>query len=244
MNKYIPLIFICGLFQTFSAQSQCIDTLPSNTIILSNDTIINNANGVVTYLICPGVEVNYTGNMSVLVHYYMEEGAFLNINNYHYPTVYMQSTAEVKANHSIAAPLPSLILKSVAEYGAVFTDTLNQYTGEITWCSNLVFDYSNLPGGLGCPAVTALDKVVASSNLKVYPNPVNRFIYVEFENAGWVDSHFVCISNSLGQIVLNQKITEKQLSVDIAAWGGKGLYFLSVLDEAGKVIELRKVLVE
>lgn len=218
----------------------CVEVLPANTIVITSDTTLSNVNGTANYLICPGVEVDFTGNMSSLVHYYMEEGAILNVGNYHYPTLYMQSTAQVNANHSTATPMASYIFNSVAEYGAIFNDTLDQFTGNIEWCTDLIFDYSNLSGGVGCPTMTSAKNILPTLDLKIYPNPTNRFVQIELKD---LDNHSIHITNSLGQTILNQKISQEKFNLDILEYGGKGIYFLSILNERNEVVGVQKMMV-
>jgi len=216
----------------------CIEVLPSNTVIITSDTIISNANGMNNYLICPSVNVTYNGGQSNFNNYYLEDSASIEFGTYHYPQVHVQSSAEVIANHSTSPQ--SLLMNSSAEYGAIFTDTTDTYTGNITWCSNLIFDYSNLPNGVGCPTVTNVAKVSHSTIAHIYPNPADNFIVIDFEQHH--TDYTLLLTNSLGQVVHRASTNGKKHILNLEKNMEKGFYILSILDKKNRLIQSQKIM--
>jgi len=245
MKSLIYIFFFLNLFlfTKLNAQSQCIDTLPVNTVVIISDTIISNATGINTYLICPGVEVNYTGSQSTLNTYYLESSASLEISTYHYPKLYLKSSAEVIANHSnnnIATI--STLHWTKAENGAIFTDTLNSWVEPITWCSNLIFDYSNLPGGIGCPTNTAIEHTATTNFVTIYPNPASDVVTIDNVSYAKTKEYSIKIFNALAQEVYNRNINMPQLQIPVSTLGTVGTYYIHILDGTNNPVEIKQLI--
>lgn len=239
MKNLIFILFFLNLFlfAKLNAQSQCIDTLPPNTVIITSDTIISNW-GV--YLICPGVEVNYTGFQSVTNYYYLESNASLEINTYHYPKLYLKSSAEIIANHSNTAT--SHLHWTKAEIGAIFTDTLNGWVDPITWCNNLIFDYSNLPGGIGCPTITGMEQTATTNFVTIYPNPVSDVVNIDNASYAKTKDYSIKIFNALAQEVYNRNINMPHLQIPVSAIGTVGTYYIHILDGNNNPVEIKQLI--
>lgn len=232
MRKQFVLIalIILGHFISPKATAQCLDTLPANTIILTSDTTIGTGTVVNSnYLICPGIKVTYAGTQSIFNHYYLEEGSKLTLNSYHYPYLHLKKNAEIKANHSISPA--SIIMGITADSGAIFTDTMNQWTPTITWCKPLSFSYINLPNGKGCTPSSA-KQIPSPSDINIFPNPTNGTIYIEgaLENL-----YMLRIMALTGKIILTIKPSGKIIEIDASDWA-KGLYILQIFTSEDKTI--------
>jgi hypothetical protein len=83
-----------------------------------------------------------------------------------------------------------------------------------------------------------------NNTILIYPNPAKTHITIDNGNFGLMNGYTVRISNSLGQIVFSQTITQQQVTIDLSGWTGSGIYYLNILDNlaisvASKVIILQ-----
>jgi len=80
--------------------------------------------------------------------------------------------------------------------------------------------------------------------MKVYPNPTNSAVVIDNGNFTAMANYVVKIENSIGQQVFFSKVTQQQFTVDVSTLGGKGVYTLTVLDPAGKLLETKKIVLQ
>jgi hypothetical protein len=77
--------------------------------------------------------------------------------------------------------------------------------------------------------------------MKVYPNPTSSAVVIDNGNFTAMANYIVKIENSIGQQVFFSKVTQQQFTVDVSTLGGKGVYTLTVLDSASKLLETKKI---
>jgi hypothetical protein len=239
MRQLFNSILICLAFAAgtvFTAKAQCTDTLPANTIIITADTTIGTGGFNNNYLICPGVKVIYSGTQSIMNHYYLETGAKLTLNSYHYPYIYLKTTAEINAQHSINPA--SLIMSLYAEPGAIFTDTLNPFTPNINWCNPLVYNYINLPNAQGCP-FNSVNTNDHKTEISIYPNPFTVKTTIESKKYDLVSIQITDVS---GNIVYSRQSKGKSITIDRNGFE-KGIYFVQITDEKKNVLN-KKILIQ
>ena len=100
--------------------------------------------------------------------------------------------------------------------------------------------YIEVQGSENVPSVVTEfvnDKIQAHENnfnFKLYPNPTSGQFIMEIENLSQVQGK-ISISNMLGQIVAEQKISEKSVTLDISNQS-QGIYFVRYRDENGNEI--------
>lgn len=80
--------------------------------------------------------------------------------------------------------------------------------------------------------------------MKVYPNPTNSEVVIDNGNFTAMANYIIKIENSIGQQVFFSKVTQQQFTVDVSTLGGKGVYTLSVMDPAGKLLETKKIVLQ
>lgn len=80
--------------------------------------------------------------------------------------------------------------------------------------------------------------------ITVYPNPTNSQIIIDNGNFTSMNNYIIKIEDAISRQVFFSKVTQQQFTVDISTMGGKGLYFLSVLDSSGKLLEVKKIVLE
>lgn len=78
----------------------------------------------------------------------------------------------------------------------------------------------------------------------VYPNPANTQITINNGNFGILAGYELKITNSLGQNVYNEEITQQEVTLDISTWGGNGLYILYINEPNGNTIAVKQIVLQ
>lgn len=85
-----------------------------------------------------------------------------------------------------------------------------------------------------------LKENIMSNNFNIYPNPINDILNMELNSEDLLKYSQVEISNSLGQIILNEKIENSK--VDLRKLNS-GIYFLKVISD-DKIVGTQKIIKE
>jgi hypothetical protein len=83
-----------------------------------------------------------------------------------------------------------------------------------------------------------------SNTIKVYPNPANSHITIEYGDFEIMNGYQLRIENSLGQEVFQTSITQESDYLDLNSWSGNGLYFVHIVDPQGNTIDIRKIVLQ
>jgi hypothetical protein len=78
----------------------------------------------------------------------------------------------------------------------------------------------------------------------VYPNPAGSQITINNGNVGILGGYTMRITNSSGQEVYNQNITQTEVTLDLGNWGGSGLYVLYITDPQGEIIAVKQIVLQ
>jgi hypothetical protein len=78
----------------------------------------------------------------------------------------------------------------------------------------------------------------------VYPNPAGSQITINNGNVGILGGYTMRITNSAGQDVYNQNITQSEVTLDLGNWGGNGLYVLYITDPQGEIIAVKQIILQ
>jgi hypothetical protein len=78
----------------------------------------------------------------------------------------------------------------------------------------------------------------------VYPNPAGSQITINNGNVGILGGYTMRITNSAGQEVYNQNITQTEVTLDLGSWGGNGLYVLYIVDPQGEIIAVKQIVLQ
>jgi hypothetical protein len=92
--------------------------------------------------------------------------------------------------------------------------------------------------------ITALNPPNNSNTIKVFPNPTNEHITIDYGNFSLMNGYQLLIENSLGQQVFQTNITQQSDYLNLSNWGGNGLYFVHIIDPQGNTIDIRKILLQ
>ncbi len=91
--------------------------------------------------------------------------------------------------------------------------------------------------------ITAVEPAQENTFL-VYPNPASTQITINNGNAAILSGYTMRITNSLGQDVYNQNITQPELTLDLSSWSGNGLYVLYILDPQQNIIAVKQIVLQ
>jgi hypothetical protein len=78
----------------------------------------------------------------------------------------------------------------------------------------------------------------------VYPNPTGSQITINNGNVSILGGYTMRISNSIGQEVYNQNITQTEVTLDLSNWGGNGLYVLYILDPQQNIVAVKQIVLQ
>ena len=92
--------------------------------------------------------------------------------------------------------------------------------------------------------ITSLNPPSNSNTIKVFPNPTNDHITIDYGNFLIMNGYQLKIDNSLGQQVFQTSITQQSDYLNLTAWGGNGLYFVHIIDPQGNTIDIRKIVLQ
>jgi hypothetical protein len=92
--------------------------------------------------------------------------------------------------------------------------------------------------------ITGLTPPNNSNTIKVFPNPANSHITIDFGNFESMNGYTLTITNSIGQTVYTTPINEQSSYIDLSTWSGNGIYFVQIIDAQNNTIENRKIVLQ
>jgi hypothetical protein len=92
--------------------------------------------------------------------------------------------------------------------------------------------------------ITGLNPPNNANTIKVFPNPTNDHITIDYGNISLMNGYQLRIENSLGQQVFQTNITQQSDYLNLTTWGGNGLYFVRIIDPQGNTIDIRKIVLQ
>ena len=92
--------------------------------------------------------------------------------------------------------------------------------------------------------ITGINPQNNSNTIKVFPNPANSHITIDYGNFVIMNGYLLKIENSIGQQVFQTNITQQTDYLSLNNWGGNGLYFVHIIDAQGNTIDIRKIVLQ
>jgi hypothetical protein len=80
--------------------------------------------------------------------------------------------------------------------------------------------------------------------VSAYPNPAKDHLFIDCGNFASMAGYTIKITNTLGQVVFNQSVTQQQFYIDLSTWGGNGTYILYILDQNQAVKSQKKIVLQ
>jgi hypothetical protein len=92
--------------------------------------------------------------------------------------------------------------------------------------------------------ITGFNPVTYNNTIRIFPNPTNDHITINYGNFVSLNGYQLKIENSLGQQVFQTNITQQSDYLNLTNWGGNGLYFVRIIDPQGNTIDIRKIVLQ
>jgi hypothetical protein len=92
--------------------------------------------------------------------------------------------------------------------------------------------------------ITGFNPITYNNTIKIFPNPTNDHITIDYGNFASLNGYQLKIENSLGQQVFQTNITQQSNYLSLNNWGGNGLYFVRIIDPQGNTIDIRKIVLQ
>ena len=118
-------------------------------------------------------------------------------------------------------------------------------------------EISNLYNGNICyQYITVTDTLIINTNLtgfnpvnyqntiKIWPNPTNDHITIDYGNYANLSGYQLKINNSVGQQMFQTNIVQQTSYVDLGTWTGNGIYFVHLIDSQGNTVDIRKIVLQ
>jgi uncharacterized protein (TIGR02145 family) len=92
--------------------------------------------------------------------------------------------------------------------------------------------------------ITGINPPNNLNTLKVFPNPANTHITIDYGNFNAMSGYTLTIVNSVGQTVFTTPINQQTSYIDLSTWTGNGIYFVQLIDPQNITIENRKIVIQ
>lgn len=211
--------------------AQCNSTVPASaTKVTQDSTIATNLGAGQVYLICEGVHLTYNGTQGASVTYFLEPSARMTSQRQHNAVVHMKENSIFNAAYDPNSNTWAIITNIWFHPTATLVDTMAVASNDMNECPSVSFDYSqsgNCSGG----GTTSI-KEASINDVKVYPNPTNTLLNLDFGANNNVKD--VVITNVLGGIEkqINVRNTDF-LTVDVSNYK-PGTYFVRINSISGE----------
>ncbi len=93
-------------------------------------------------------------------------------------------------------------------------------------------------------SISSFNPVTFNNTIKIFPNPTNDHITIDYGNFASLSGYQLKIINSLSQNVFQTNITQQSDYLNLTTWGGNGLYFVQIIDQQGNIIDIRKIVIQ
>jgi opacity protein-like surface antigen len=113
------------------------------------------------------------------------------------------------------------------------------YNGDICYQTITVTDTLLINMG-----ITGFNPITYNNTIKIFPNPTNDHITINYGNFASLNGYQLKIMNSLGQQMFQTAINQQSNYISLASWTGNGIYFLHIIDPQGNTIDIRKIVLQ
>lgn len=92
--------------------------------------------------------------------------------------------------------------------------------------------------------ITGYNPLTYQNTIKIYPNPTNDHITIDYGNYSTLNGYQLKIINSQGQQIFQTNITQQSSYINLGSWTGNGLYFVHIIDGQGNTTDIRKIILQ
>jgi hypothetical protein len=115
----------------------------------------------------------------------------------------------------------------------------NLYNGNICFETITVTDTLLINMG-----IVGYNPISYSNTIKIFPNPSNDHITIDYGDFASLSGYQLRIDNSLGQQMFQTAINQQSSYISLSSWTGNGLYFVHIIDPQGNTIDIRKIVLQ
>jgi hypothetical protein len=90
--------------------------------------------------------------------------------------------------------------------------------------------------------LTGIEPPLNQNTIKAYPNPTKDRITIDNGDYTKMAGYQLKIINSLGTVVFESEINAQMFDLDLNTFGGKGTYFLQLVDDSSQIIDIKKII--
>jgi hypothetical protein len=92
--------------------------------------------------------------------------------------------------------------------------------------------------------ITGFNPITYQNSIKIFPNPSNDHITIDYGNFATLNGYQLKITNSLGQQMFQTNINQQSSYISLSTWTGNGIYFVHIIDSQGNTIDIRKIVLQ
>jgi hypothetical protein len=92
--------------------------------------------------------------------------------------------------------------------------------------------------------ISSFNPVTYNNAIKIFPNPSNSQITINYGNYTSLAGFQLKIVNSLAQTVFQTNIIQQSDYLSLSSWSGNGLYFVHIIDPQGNIIDIKKIVLQ
>jgi hypothetical protein len=162
------------------------------------------------------------------------------------PVIYYQSDGLVVFGRdgNSTSPLTALYQGWIDDI-AIWNRALTQQEITNLYNANICYQYITVTDTLVINmGITGFNPVTYNNTIKIFPNPTNDHITIDYGNFASLNGYQLKIENSLGQQVFQTNVTQQSDYLNLTNWGGNGLYFVRIIDPQGNTIDIRKIVLQ
>lgn len=82
------------------------------------------------------------------------------------------------------------------------------------------------------------------ASVKVFPNPTKEFLHIMAGDLRNIDGYVIRISNTAGEEIYREPVTETLTTIQLSKFGKTGLYFIEIINDEGLRLDVRKIVLE
>ncbi len=133
----------------------------------------------------------------------------------------------------------------IYDYAIDSLDMVNQYYQGLCYETEIIYEYIAVTDTLIIDVtLTDLTPPDNTNTIKVYPNPASDYVIINNGDYASMSGYDIKIMNTLSQIVWETEITQQEYQIDINTFGDYGTYFISIYDNLGTLLDVRKLILE
>jgi hypothetical protein len=123
------------------------------------------------------------------------------------------------------------------------TDTIF-FSSQSATVYDTVTTYISVTDTLIINANVGISPLININSIKIFPNPANDHITINFGNYSSMSGYTLKIANSLGTQVYTTPINQQSSYIDLNNFGGMGTYFVTLIDSQSNIVVIRKIILQ